>query len=306
MNTLKRVFSQSKGPRPKKLYCRYPGCGQPFYTADKIQEFCSPACLQDFNYRPPSYCIWWSDVWTVQEPEPPQRAQWWRRKRNVSGPSPMQQFALPVQPTPKDSKHQRRGHRNGHSADNNSTRAHVGQSGQRADPSSSASQSAQAHAKRAAELASKPLPPPPTSDTGASTATSQLGRHHDSHSQGENHHLHDQGRYRHRAAASPDARGNLSAKDPQAVAAHAEQRSSDMVLTQQYCGVDELGLPVAVPMWMDRAIARRLGPPPTPPPTGPLPPIPQSLAGPRRGPMIRRGPRPRSNSLGGFRLPAER
>ncbi|KAL7280122.1 hypothetical protein ACG7TL_006539 [Trametes sanguinea] len=59
MDTLKRVFSHRRSkdtgthPVPTKRYCRYPACGQPFYTTDPIKEFCSSECLQDFNWRPP-------------------------------------------------------------------------------------------------------------------------------------------------------------------------------------------------------------------------------------------------------------
>ncbi|KAI0632404.1 hypothetical protein C8Q77DRAFT_1074377 [Trametes polyzona] len=64
-------------PKQQKAYCRYPGCGQPFKPQDRLDEFCSPRCLRDYNYVPPA--PWYP-------PPDGGRQGWWRRRRNESGP----------------------------------------------------------------------------------------------------------------------------------------------------------------------------------------------------------------------------
>ncbi|OJT14713.1 hypothetical protein TRAPUB_8766 [Trametes pubescens] len=85
MNSIKRTVQEIFKTKPvwmelpaQRRYCRYPGCGRVFKPIDALEEFCSRECLQDFNWSPPT--PWY----------PPPRSGWWRRGRSDAGPPPPQ------------------------------------------------------------------------------------------------------------------------------------------------------------------------------------------------------------------------
>lgn len=104
MKSIKRTVQDLLHLQPKplplilpgtKAYCRYPGCGRYFKPIDALEEFCSRECLQDFNWQPPA--PWY----------PPPKSGllgqgWWRRGTSVGGPPPPQypQRAATIQLTP--------------------------------------------------------------------------------------------------------------------------------------------------------------------------------------------------------------
>ncbi|KAI9059237.1 hypothetical protein FKP32DRAFT_1680060 [Trametes sanguinea] len=293
MDTLKRVFSHRSTrdtgthPVPTKRYCRYPACGQPFYTTDPIKEFCSSECLQDFNWRPPPH--YFTDV-----PGYDRSPLWWpRRRKDPDGSCALQQYAIAAKYIPIPSAHSD----SGRGADQYHARAPVAPQAHRP----------KGHSARAAEvLASKPLPQLPAHEVAASTSRRHSRSRHRASSRGPSSRRHQD---RHRPAPlRPPATGQDDAprsRPPHAVQKHAQKPSVDPVLVQQFGGVDEGGWPLGVPVYMESATTRayRRGPPPTPPPARPLPPVPLSAL-PRPGAAPPRRPRPRSNSFGGFSFPA--
>ncbi|KAI0373694.1 hypothetical protein BV20DRAFT_669832 [Pilatotrama ljubarskyi] len=53
MKAIKRLFSSSRGQsKPAAAYCRHPACRKSFKPRDAFDQFCSRACLQDYNSRP--------------------------------------------------------------------------------------------------------------------------------------------------------------------------------------------------------------------------------------------------------------
>ncbi|KAI0647797.1 hypothetical protein C8Q79DRAFT_924892 [Trametes meyenii] len=99
MLSIKRfLYLSPKDPaKPKKAYCRYPGCGELFEPIDKLDEFCSRECLQDYNYTPPA--PWYGDP---LPPEPGYIQQSWQRlQRHRKESKPPQPEPQTVPPQPK-------------------------------------------------------------------------------------------------------------------------------------------------------------------------------------------------------------
>ncbi|KAI0632380.1 hypothetical protein C8Q77DRAFT_1159011 [Trametes polyzona] len=98
MKAIKRILhfklSSAGPPKVKKLYCRYPGCGKPFRPKDRLDEFCTPECLRDFNYTPPAH---------LYPPlEEGGRREWWRPRRSKSDMPQLHQRPSPVEDPPLD------------------------------------------------------------------------------------------------------------------------------------------------------------------------------------------------------------
>ncbi|CDO76239.1 hypothetical protein BN946_scf184900.g3 [Trametes cinnabarina] len=294
MDTLKRVFSHRSAkdtgarPVPTKRYCRYPACGEPFYTTDKIKEFCSPECLQDFNWRPPSYCF--PDV-----PDCDRSLFAWRpRQKNPSRSFATQQYAIAAKYIPIPSAHRDTGRSTGH--------------GRACAPAMVETHGPPGCATRAARLASKPLPKAPVQEVDAMSTGHRKERQGYTTSR-DSGSRRNQDRHR-PAPLRPPADSTVAhtsqSRTPPHAKRHAQQPSLDPAVVQHFGGVDDGGWPIGVPVYMDSGAARgqRRGPPPTPPPLGPLPPTPMSAIPQASGPLLRRAPRPRSNSFGGFNFPA--
>ncbi|KAJ8454967.1 hypothetical protein ONZ51_g12718 [Trametes cubensis] len=190
MDTLKRIFSKGKASKPGpriKLYCKYPGCGRPFYPEHKIDCFCSPECLQDYNYTPPSH--WFANIPSLDTAQ----RRWWSHKRNGSMPIPVKRAAsiAILNPTPRRSIHHRRKHSDrpvgspaAHgfvSPSNQYTAGHAARSG-----------------ARLPDYTTKPLPQLPVNDNGRPPARGYGDPHHDANirSPGRHTHRHEQDRHR--------------------------------------------------------------------------------------------------------------
>ncbi|KAI0324154.1 hypothetical protein GY45DRAFT_1340980 [Cubamyces sp. BRFM 1775] len=286
MDTLKRIFSKGKASRPGpkvKLYCKYPGCGRPFYPEHKIDCFCSPECLQDYNYTPPSH--WFADV-----PSNEVQRHWWSsHKRNASVPVPVKRSAsiAILNPAPHRSIRHRRKHSD-RPAGGLVANAFAGTSGQYATHTAQP-------AVRIYDYTTKPLPQLPVNDNGMHTMAPvpvvMGGTPIDTT----------------KNVIAPVAIVLTTPKERAPVTMHA--RRQELVLVHQYAGIDERGFPYTVPVMMDPASAEayRRRPPqiPLPPiPTHVPAPMPPSTARRRPGAMARHGPRPRSNSFGGFHYAA--
>ncbi|OSD07471.1 hypothetical protein PYCCODRAFT_617246 [Trametes coccinea BRFM310] len=294
MDTLKRVFSHRRSkdtgthPVPTKRYCRYPACGQPFYTTDPIKEFCSSECLQDFNWRPPPQ--YFRDV-----PGYERSPLWWpRRRKDPDEFCAMQQYAIAARYIPIPSAHGD----SGRGADR--SHAHA--------PATQEAHRPKGHSARAAELASKPLPqPPPHELVSSSTRRRSRSRsRHRASSRGPSNRRHQDRHHPAPLRPQTSSRDDVPRSRPsRTVHLHAQQPSLDHGLVQHFGGVDEGGWPLGVPVYMEPAPARAYQrvPPPTPPPLLPLPAVPSSAL-PRPAAAPPRCPRPRSNSFGGFSNPA--
>ncbi|KAH9889965.1 hypothetical protein C8Q73DRAFT_146075 [Cubamyces lactineus] len=302
MDTLKRIFSKGKASKPGpriKLYCKYPGCGRPFYPEHKIDCFCSPECLQDYNYTPPSH--WFANIPSI---DPVQR-RWWFHKRNASMPMPVQRSAsiAILNPTPRRSIRHRRKHSE-RPAGSPTAHGFVSPSGQHS------TQHAARSGVRPSDYATKPLPRLPLDDHGRPPVRGYGGAHHDTNTRSYGRHVHRHDRDHHRTGAHRphhEQRTTNHTRSPSA-SVHGFMQQ-ELVLVHQYAGVDERGFPYTVPVMMDPASAEayRRRPPqiPLPPiPTQAPAPTPHSTARRRSGAMTHHGPRPRSNSFGGFHYAA--
>ncbi|KAI0357480.1 hypothetical protein OH77DRAFT_1422345 [Trametes cingulata] len=250
-------------PKPRKAYCRYPGCGLPFHPRDKLDEFCSRQCLQDFNYCPPA--PWFPEP----TPQTPTFATWWRRRRNVSGPLPVQErppsvvhpapppawiFLIPPDKRRKQGE-QRPGHQHSHS--------HNGFLNQ-----------------RLAFTPSPPPPPPPPKDPprGGPPAQPPLRR----------------GRT---LAALPPRPPSTKFRNMPLPPIHSPETAPPLP-----------SLPHPQPQSQRHRTSSAAGP--SSPPVAAQPKYGHARAGAppaarlRPNATARRGPRPRSNSFGGFRFPA--
>lgn len=91
MQTIKRILqfklAPAGPPARTKAYCRYPGCGRLFKPVDALEEFCSRECLQDYNYTPPA--PWHLPSASRQDREG--QGRWWWPRREHQGPSPILQ-----------------------------------------------------------------------------------------------------------------------------------------------------------------------------------------------------------------------
>ncbi|KAI0669273.1 hypothetical protein C8Q78DRAFT_992892 [Trametes maxima] len=98
MLSIKRfLYLSPKDPvKPKKAYCRYPGCGELFEPIDKLDEFCSRECLQDYNYTPPA--PWYGDPLPPEPGYIQQAWQRWQRHRKESKPPQPEPQTAPLQP----------------------------------------------------------------------------------------------------------------------------------------------------------------------------------------------------------------
>ncbi|KAI0647807.1 hypothetical protein C8Q79DRAFT_532773 [Trametes meyenii] len=322
MKAIKRIFNhqnRASAVGEKKIKrCSHPGCGQEFAPRDQFDQFC-PRCLTRFSQPTPSR------RWFPQTQSPPQKLAYVhtghseRRTRNVSGPSPPEWPVYgprhPPLPAP-----QRSTPRRPEEPYYSSARyplpvpgaLNVGAAAAYDTPAKASGtwRGRRSSAGHTPGLALRELPPSPVALTDSSYDMSPPAQHyHHNHDEPRVHTAHQQGLYTvgaNRSALVLDTGTSLSRgmEQPQLGA-----------VNYVYGGADHTGFPICIPVPVPRPQPSTQGltfntsysssyatsyaaPTPARPPFVPYAPTVSRPSG-----TSRRGPRPRSNSFGGWQWP---